>query len=162
MYDFDGDGSPDHIDPDDDNDGVFDDVDAFPLDSNESEDTDGDGVGNNQYTDDVNVGEPDMTDPFPLDPGNVFDSDGDGVVDRNDVFPNDASKQKALSIDFKGSTSLGVGEVIDNGGSNFAINLSKSKQSNKSLLTNLRGLLIQRLGPMIHRCHPLQILLIGT
>ena len=50
LYDFDGDGSPDHIDPDDDNDGVFDDVDAFPLDSNESEDTDGDGVGNNQDT----------------------------------------------------------------------------------------------------------------
>jgi len=56
SYDFDGDGSPDEIDPDDDNDGVFDGSDAFPLDSTESEDTDGDGIGNSQDTDDDNDG----------------------------------------------------------------------------------------------------------
>ena len=45
--DFDGDGTPDNIDTDDDNDGVLDIDDAFPLDSAETTDTDGDGIGDN-------------------------------------------------------------------------------------------------------------------
>ena len=135
LYDFDGDGSPDHIDPDDDNDGVFDDVDAFPLDSNESEDTDGDGVGNNQDTDDDNDGEPDVTDPFPLDPGNVFDSDGDGVVDREDVSPNDPTITKAIQFNLADSRSIGLGEALrDNSDSisSFFNNLSKKAKANLS------------------------------
>jgi hypothetical protein len=45
--DTDGDGIPNNIDPDDDNDGVLDGDDAFPLDDTESEDSDGDGIGDN-------------------------------------------------------------------------------------------------------------------
>ena len=124
-----------HIDPDDDNDGVFDDVDVFPLDSNESEDTDGDGLGNNQDTDDDNDGEPDVTDPFPLDPGNVFDSDGDGVVDREDVSPNDPTITKAIQFNLADSRSIGLGEALrDNSDSisSFFNNLSKKAKANLS------------------------------
>lgn len=54
--DLDGDGIPNDLDEDDDNDGVIDVEDAFPLDPDESEDTDGDGVGNNSDDDDDNDG----------------------------------------------------------------------------------------------------------
>ena len=46
MTDRDGIGN--NADPDDDNDGVEDGADAFPLDVGESVDTDGDGIGNNR------------------------------------------------------------------------------------------------------------------
>jgi len=52
-------------DADDDNDGVEDINDAFPLDPFEQLDTDGDGIGNNRDTDD----------------------DGDGILDQNDNAP---------------------------------------------------------------------------
>ena len=52
AFDFDGDGIPNDSDPDDDNDGVDDVDDDFPLDVTESIDTDGDGIGNNADTDD--------------------------------------------------------------------------------------------------------------
>jgi len=50
--DNDSDGVGDLLDVDDDNDGVLDTEDAFPLDAAESLDTDSDGVGNNSDTDD--------------------------------------------------------------------------------------------------------------
>ncbi len=56
--DFDGDGTVDDADPDDDNDGVADVDDRFPLDPNEWADSDGDGVGDNW-------------DLLPLDPSGV-------------------------------------------------------------------------------------------
>jgi hypothetical protein len=52
VPDTDGDGLADTVDPDDDNDGVRDGDDTFPLDGSESVDTDGDGIGNNADTDD--------------------------------------------------------------------------------------------------------------
>ncbi|WP_211217175.1 alpha-amylase [Psychromonas hadalis] len=66
--DTDGDFISNVTDSDDDNDGVTDTDDAFPLDKNESLDTDGDGTGNN-------------TDAFPLDRFEQFDSDNDGWGD---------------------------------------------------------------------------------
>ena len=48
----DGDSQADCVDEDDDNDGVPDANDAFPLDASESVDTDSDGIGNNADTDD--------------------------------------------------------------------------------------------------------------
>jgi len=54
--DTDGDYIPDDRDPDDDNDGVIDRRDRFPLDPHESIDTDGDGIGNNADKDDDNDG----------------------------------------------------------------------------------------------------------
>jgi len=92
LVDTDGDGLPDAIDPDDDNDGVLDEADAFPLDPTESVDTDGDGIGNNADPDDDNDGLSDTDDGLsdtdeaaygtnPL----VADTDGDGVSDSDEV-----------------------------------------------------------------------------
>jgi uncharacterized repeat protein (TIGR01451 family) len=77
--DPDEDGMPNYIDPDDDNDGVADELDAFPFDPNEWADTDGDGVGDN-------------SDAFPNDPAEWADTDGDGVGDNGDAFPNDSAE----------------------------------------------------------------------
>lgn len=56
VPDADGDGLDNLTDSDDDNDGVADERDAFPLDPNEYIDTDGDGIGNNADPDDDNDG----------------------------------------------------------------------------------------------------------
>ncbi|TQV89519.1 Calx-beta domain-containing protein [Aliikangiella coralliicola] len=85
--DTDGDGIPNDVDTDDDNDGVEDSEDAFPLDSTESVDTDGDGIGNNADTDDDNDGVLDEEDTFPLDETEWQDSDGDGIGDNSDDTP---------------------------------------------------------------------------
>ena len=68
LVDTDHDGTFDVYDVDDDNDGVADANDAFPLDPNETLDTDHDGIGNHADPDDDNDGVPDDRDPFPLDP----------------------------------------------------------------------------------------------
>ncbi len=94
--DTDADGTADCNDSDDDNDGVQDPMDAFPLDANESVDSDGDGIGNNADPDDDNDGTNDAADGCPLDPaksspgqcgcGNPdTDTDSDGVADCNEV-----------------------------------------------------------------------------
>ena len=59
-------------DEDDDNDGLADTVDAFPLDFSEQLDTDEDGVGDN-------------SDAFPTDATESADSDGDGTGDNADL-----------------------------------------------------------------------------
>ncbi|MGD8340547.1 MAG: hypothetical protein PVH89_07165, partial [Gammaproteobacteria bacterium] len=92
--DEDGDGIANFADPDDDNDGVADEVDAFPLDPNEWEDLDGDGYGDN------------LADAFPNDPNEWSDADGDGVGNNSDAFPNDPSE----SADSDGD---GVGDNAD-------------------------------------------------
>ncbi len=66
--DTDGDGIADHRDDDDDNDGVRDSDDAFPLDATEVRDSDGDGIGDRRDNDDDNDGTPDAQDPEPLNP----------------------------------------------------------------------------------------------
>lgn len=99
--DFDGDGIANETDLDDDNDGVFDVNDAFPLNGAESLDSDGDGIGDNQDRDDDNDFILDVDDNFPLDPnesldldldglGNSVDEDddGDGTIDLEDPQPN--------------------------------------------------------------------------
>lgn len=63
---------PDYIDSD--NDGVSDNLDAFPNDPTETADSDDDGVGDN-------------SDAFPNDPLETIDSDGDGLGDNADGFP---------------------------------------------------------------------------
>ncbi len=102
--DFDGDGIANESDSDDDNDGVADIYDAFPLDANESVDTDGDGIGNNLDYDDDNDLIVDADDKFPLDAnesldldldglGNSvdLDDDGDGTIDLEDPQPSNAN-----------------------------------------------------------------------
>ena len=90
--DSDGDGIPNRLDPDDDNDVVLDTNDAFPQDPKESLDTDGDGIGNNVDTDDDGDGVPDTQDAFPLDSKESKDTDNDGVGDNSDAFPNDPTE----------------------------------------------------------------------
>ncbi len=77
------DGLGEVCDSDDDNDGVSDTEDPFPLDPGESADTDGDGIGNNADTDDDNDGMPDTYENDnnfdPLDSSDAAgDADGDG------------------------------------------------------------------------------------
>ena len=86
MLDTDSDGFPDNCDEDclatgmtadsdDDNDGVEDTSDAFPLDATETLDTDADGVGDN-------------SDAFPDDATESLDSDSDSVGDNADNCPS--------------------------------------------------------------------------
>ncbi|MGC1442580.1 MAG: Ig domain-containing protein, partial [Burkholderiaceae bacterium] len=81
AVDTDGDGLPDITDPDDDNDGVDDAQDAFPLNASESVDTDGDGIGNNADPDDDNDGVADVDDLDPLDP-NIGGGGGNDLCNR--------------------------------------------------------------------------------
>jgi hypothetical protein len=83
--DTDGDGIWNVFDPDDDNDGVADGNDAFPLDPAESIDTDHDGIGNNADTDDDDDGVLDVNDAFPLNPAEWADNDGDGIGNNADT-----------------------------------------------------------------------------
>jgi len=59
------------LDLDDDNDGVKDTIDKFPLDPTETLDTDNDGIGNNADWDDDNDGVPDTVDAAPLNASNT-------------------------------------------------------------------------------------------
>lgn len=105
VGDADRDGKPDSTDPDDDNDGIPDEEDAFPLNFKESKDSDGDGAGDNRDTDDDNDGIPDETDCAPLDAKESKDADGDKVCDKNDVFPNDPKESADLDRDGVGNKS---------------------------------------------------------
>ncbi len=100
----DSDSSGDACDSDDDNDGVPDISDAFPLNPNEWTDTDGDGVGNNADPDDDNDGVADGQDAFPLDPSESKDADGDGIGDNAD--PDDDNDGIPDALENQGNTFL--------------------------------------------------------
>jgi hypothetical protein len=131
WLDFDGDGVGDNADTDDDNDGVADELDGFPLISvGGLTDTDSDGIPDNcdsnciatgmiADTDDDGDNIPDISDVFPLDAaewadtdldgiGNNADTDddNDGVPDSSDALPLDATE----SID---TDSDGIGNNAD-------------------------------------------------
>ena len=136
--DSDSDGIPDMLDSDDDNDGVADGSDAFPLDSTESIDIDGDGIGNNADSDDDNDGVADDADTFPLDSTESIDTDGDGignnadtdddgdgVADALDVFPLDETE----TIDTDGD-GIGNNADSDNDGDGVADDLDPEPLDN--------------------------------
>lgn len=102
VGDADRDGKPDETDPDDDNDGVLDEEDTFPLDRKEQKDTDSDGAGDNKDSDDDNDGIPDETDCAPLDATLSKDADSDRVCDKNDAFPKDPTESKDMDRDGRG------------------------------------------------------------
>jgi hypothetical protein len=84
FVDTDGDGVADDDDYDDDNDGVLDTQDEFPLDPTEWQDSDDDGIGDNEDTDDDDDGVDDVDDAFPTNPAEHSDFDGDGIGDNSD------------------------------------------------------------------------------
>ena len=92
--------------PDSDEDGFVDPVDAFPEDASEHLDSDGDGTGDNADSDDDGDGVADLSDLFPLDSTELADSDGDGTGDNADAFPADRFE----SVDSDGD---GVGDNGD-------------------------------------------------
>ena len=71
---------------DDDNDGVPNSWDLFPLDANETKDSDGDGVGDN-------------ADAFPNNANETADTDGDGVGDNADQCP---ASEESVAVDENG------------------------------------------------------------
>ncbi|NIY82379.1 polysaccharide lyase family 8 super-sandwich domain-containing protein [Vibrio hepatarius] len=88
MRDTDGDGITDGLDDDDDNDGVSDDQDAFPLNTHESKDSDGDGIGDN-------------SDAFPFDASNqeqvivdAFEKELKEQVENAQWLKNQAKRQQ--------------------------------------------------------------------
>ena len=83
--DTDGDGIPNYLDTDSDGDGTLDVNDDFPLDSTEDLDTDGDSTGDNTDTDDDGDGTLDVSDDFPLDSTEDTDTDGDGIGNNTDT-----------------------------------------------------------------------------
>lgn len=103
IHDGDGDGIPDQDDdfPDDselstdtDGDGYADENDAFPYNASEWKDTDGDGYGDN-------------SDAFPNLASEHVDSDLDGVGDNSDAFPSDSTQQTDRDGDGYGDNPLG-------------------------------------------------------
>ncbi len=102
-------------DPDSDEDGVVDSLDAFPNDPTESTDMDSDGEGDNsdafpndpaETTDTDGDGIGDNSDPYPTDPtngGTPTDTDGDGVEDSLDAFPNDPTEMMDTDSDGVGN-----------------------------------------------------------
>lgn len=105
LEDADQDGKPNETDPDDDNDGVADSEDVFPLDRKEQKDTDGDGKGDSKDTDDDNDGVLDEKDCAPLDAVLSKDSDNDLVCDKQDAFPNNPAESKDFDRDGRGNNS---------------------------------------------------------
>ncbi|MBG46441.1 MAG: hypothetical protein CMB76_08015 [Euryarchaeota archaeon] len=70
-----------NADIDDDDDGVVDSQDAFPLDPNEHADHDGDGIGDNADNDDDNDGIPDNQDSDDNNEFECLNQDGDSCDD---------------------------------------------------------------------------------
>jgi hypothetical protein len=96
LTDFDGDTLYDCNDPDDDNDGFADTVDAFPTNASEWSDTDGDGTGNNADADDDNDGVEDSVDNCSQVANDQADADGDGIGDACDADSDNDGIENAL------------------------------------------------------------------
>lgn len=116
ILDSDGDGTPDYIDLDSDNDGIFDSVEYDGL---GDIDVSGDGIGDGTDVDDNDLStEPDGDGILPImdlnddgvgsDHGSAsyptpLDSDGDGIPDYLDVDSNDATNNPANGTDISGT-----------------------------------------------------------
>ena len=96
--DTDSDRVCDVMDDDDDNDGVVDSYDMFPLDSVEWNDDDGDGVGDNTDDDDDNDGVLDWDDAFPLNEDEYIDTDRDGIGNNADDDDDDDGVADELDV----------------------------------------------------------------
>jgi hypothetical protein len=90
QADHDTDGQGNACDLDDDNDGVVDSGDAFPLNASESVDSDRDGKGDNGDSDDDNDGLPDAAEVAKKTNRLDRDSDDDGLLDDKETKTNPA------------------------------------------------------------------------
>lgn len=108
--DIDHDGLANDLDADDDNDGVPDDQDAFPLDPEEWTDKDGDQIGDNLDADADGNGVGDDKNQNGISDGEEMDFDGDGVKRANtipwDAFPLDPKEWRDTDGD-------GIGDNAD-------------------------------------------------
>lgn len=108
--DIDKDGKPNNLDPDDDEDGVPDREDAFPLEPGEWQDKDKDLIGDNLDADDDGDGVGDDENKNGIADCNELDFDGDGINKANsipwDVFPLDGNEWQDTDGD-------GVGDNAD-------------------------------------------------
>ncbi len=108
--DSDRDGRPNDIDDDDDNDGVSDSRDAFPLEREEWADVDGDRIGDNLDADINADGVPDDLNKNGTPDNEEADLDGDGVGKANcipwDAFPRDPKEWRDTDGD-------GIGDNAD-------------------------------------------------
>ena len=116
--DNDGDLVCDPVDPDDDNDGVDDVTDAFPVDPYESSDLDGDGIGDNADPDDDGDGYLDGADAFPTDGTEWVDYDGDGIGDNADTDDDGDGVEDSLD-----AFPLDETETVDSDGDGFGDNI---------------------------------------
>jgi uncharacterized delta-60 repeat protein len=112
----DGDIDGNACDDDDDNDGVLDRFDAFPLDASESVDSDGDGIGDNADTtphgDADADGVDDVADNCPaVANANQIDTDGDG---KGDVCDNCPDISNADQLDTDGDSQGNACDVFPN------------------------------------------------
>ena len=117
--DIDGDGIPNHLDADDDDDGVPDVEDAFPLDPEEWEDKDTDWIGDNLDADDDGDGIGDDHNKNSIPDHEELDIDGDGL-DRAksvpwDAFPLDQNEWQDTDGD-------GIGDNADDDDDNDCFN----------------------------------------
>ena len=123
LPDQDNDGVPDAsdafpIDPteqkDSDGDGVGDNSDAFPNDASESSDLDADGIGDNSDADIDGDGVDNAVDVFPYDANESVDTDGDGFGDNGDVQPT------IVNFDVVSCINVGGGEFNSSNGVSYS------------------------------------------
>jgi hypothetical protein len=132
--DIDKDGKPNHLDPDDDNDGTPDQKDAFPLDPEEWLDTDKDWIGDNLDADDDGDGIGDDRNKNGTPDCEELDLDGDGV-DRAKSVPWDAfPRNPEESRDTDGD---GIGDNADPDDDNDGWNDEQEKKQGTNPLDKL-------------------------
>jgi hypothetical protein len=136
--DFDGDDISDALDTDDDNDGVLDKDDTFPLDASETLDTDNDGIGNNTDTDDDNDGISDAneiingTDPLVSDTVTVS-----GKIEYERVNPlhnGNSSRLDSSNITIESAKEVIV-KAVDSSG--IVVSTTATNSNGEYILTNL-------------------------
>ncbi|BCE00565.1 DUF1592 domain-containing protein [Marinicellulosiphila megalodicopiae] len=116
--DTDQDSVIDRLDDDDDNDGIVDAFDVFPLDPLESKDYDNDGIGDNSDDDLDNDTYKNSEDRFPLDVNEWADFDNDGLGDNSDP---DIDNDGTLNEDDVNSFDAMLAHDMDNDGKDDSI-----------------------------------------
>ena len=105
-----------NADTDDDNDGVSDASDAFPLDPEESADSDGDGIGNNADAFPYDANEWIDTDDDGTGNNADTDDDADGHTDGADHFPLDSGRTRLFHYRLTGENANALaGLAVDAG-----------------------------------------------